>query len=69
MVCWGVEKGFIIQMAVIKQSKMFLNWFGSWSFVLTSGGSGQQFTAAQLMILLNQTECRKTSNSKSWFEN
>ena len=29
MVCWGIERGFIIQMAIIKQNKTFLERFGS----------------------------------------
>ena len=38
MVCWGIERGFIIQMAIIKQCDMFLKWFGS--IGSTSGGKG-----------------------------
>ena len=38
MVCRGIERGFIIQMAIKKQSKTFLKQFGS--IGPTSGGKG-----------------------------
>ena len=39
MVCWGAERRFIVQMAIIKQSETFWKLFG---FIgLTSGGKGK----------------------------
>ena len=41
MVCWRIERGFIIQMAIIKQSETFLKQVGTVGFIgLTSGGKG-----------------------------
>ena len=38
MVCWGIERNFIIQIAIIKQSETILMRFGS--IGPTSGGKG-----------------------------
>ena len=38
MVCWGIKRGYIIQMALIKQSEAFFKQFGS--IGPTSGGKG-----------------------------
>ena len=38
MVCWGIERGFVIWMAIIKQIETFLKRFGS--IRPTSGGKG-----------------------------
>ena len=38
MVCWGIERDFIIQTTIIKQTETFLKGFGSNG--PTSGGKG-----------------------------
>ena len=38
MICWGIERGFIVQMAIVKQREAFLKRFGS--IGPTSGGKG-----------------------------